>query len=103
MSPIKLEAVPTLPLEPEQYGSLLQNIKALFPDGPKAAKVRALVQLMRWSALSIRDAVTLEREEIVFDSKKKLYRIVTNRQKTGTHVAVPIPTEVAKELLAVTN
>ncbi len=29
-----------------------------------------------------------------------MYRVVTKRQKTGTHISVPIPTEVAKEILA---
>ena len=58
---------------------------------------------MRWSGLAIRDAVTLRRDEIILDKAKKLYRIVTARQKTGTHVSVPIPLKVAKELLAVVN
>ena len=39
----------------------------------------------------------------VHDKAKKLYRVVTSRQKTGTHVSVPIPEEVAAELLAVLN
>lgn len=58
---------------------------------------------MRWSGLAIRDAVTLERAEIIQDEAKGIYRIVTARQKTGTHVSVPVPAEVAKELLAVPN
>jgi integrase/recombinase XerD len=58
---------------------------------------------MRWSGLAIRDAVTLERAEIIHDEAKGIYRIVTARQKTGTHVSVPIPSDVAKELLAVPN
>jgi site-specific recombinase XerD len=58
---------------------------------------------MRWSGLSIRDAVTLERNEIIHEPKRKLYRIVTSRQKTGTHVSVPIQVDVAKEVLAVLN
>ena len=51
----------------------------------------------------IRDAVTLKRAEILHDRSKKLYRIVTARQKTGTHVSVPIPPDVAAELLGVPN
>jgi len=58
---------------------------------------------MRWSGLAIRDAVTLRRDEIIHDRAKKLYRIVTARQKTGTHVSVPLPPAVAKEILAVLN
>src|SRR5262249_8211746 len=69
----------------------------------RQAKVHALIQLMRWSGLAIRDALTLKRGELQHDKAKKLYRIVTARQKTGTHVSVPIPPAVAKELLTVLN
>jgi integrase/recombinase XerD len=62
-----------------------------------------LIQLMRWTGLAIRDAVTLEREEIHFDKAAKLHSIVTSRQKTGTHVSVPLKPDVAEELLAVLN
>ena len=61
--------------------------------------VRALIRLMRYSGLAIRDAVTLERREL-HKGSKGLYRIVTNRQKTGTHVSVPIPPDVAEEVKA---
>ena len=52
---------------------------------------------------AVRDAVTLWRDEILNDEKTKIYRIVTARQKTGTHVSVPIPEDVAVELLTVLN
>ena len=65
--------------------------------------MRALIQLMRWSGLAIRDAVTLRREELIRDQAKKLFRIVTARQKTGTHVSAPIPPAVAQEILGVLN
>jgi site-specific recombinase XerD len=108
LSSIKAEEAPTLPLTSKEYAKLLAAIPDTFSGhyrfAPgKAASVRALVQLMRWSGLAIRDAVTLRRDEIVFDKAKKLHRIVTSRQKTGTHVSVPIPKPVAKELLAALN
>jgi integrase len=62
--------------------------------------MRALVRLMRWSGLAVRDAVGLRRDQILRDNVRGLYRIVTNRQKTGTHVSVPIPDDVALEVLA---
>lgn len=107
-SSIKAEEAPTLPLAAKEYAKLLAAIPDTFSGhhrfAPgKAASVRALVQLMRWSGLAIRDAVTLRRDEIVFDKAKALHRIVTSRQKTGTHVSVPIPKPVAKELLAALN
>lgn len=58
---------------------------------------------MRGSGLAIRDALTLKRREIQYDVAKDLHRIVTSRQKTGTHVSVPIPSEIATELLTVAN
>jgi integrase/recombinase XerD len=64
--------------------------------------MHALVQLMRYSGLAIRDAVTLERAELHQD-KKGIFRVITNRQKTGTHVSVPIPPDVAIEILSVAN
>jgi integrase/recombinase XerD len=108
LSAIKAEEAPTLPLTAKEYAKLLATIPDTFSGhhrfAPgKAASVRALVQLMRWSGLAIRDAVTLRRDEIVFDKAKTLHRIVTSRQKTGTHVSVPIPKPVAKELLAALN
>lgn len=103
MSAIKEDEAPTLPLTAAEYDKLLKTIPKTFEDRTKAARVRGLVQAMRWSGISIRDAVTLERGEIIQDKKQGLYRIVTSRQKTGTHVSVPIPPKVAKEILAVLN
>ena len=104
LSPIKVERVPTMPLTAEEYRRLLDTTYATFADEPgRGAKVRALIQLMRWSGLAIRDALTLKRAEIVHDKKQGLYLIVTSRQKTGTHVSVPIPPAIAQEILAVSN
>jgi integrase/recombinase XerD len=38
---------------------------------------------------------------LVWNKKLKLYSVVTSRQKTGTHVSVPIPPDVAEEVKAV--
>jgi integrase/recombinase XerD len=107
MTTVRVDEVPTLPLTDEEYEQLLNQIPKTFGQHPfakdKPAKVRALVQLMRWTGLAIRDAVTLERGEIQHDKAKNLYRIVTARQKTGTHVSVPIRPDLAKELLEVLN
>jgi len=56
---------------------------------------------MCYSGLAILDALTLETTEIQRDEANGIYRLVTFRQKTGTHVSVPIPPAVAKELLEV--
>jgi integrase/recombinase XerD len=108
LSSIKVDEPPTLPLTAEEYAHLLATIPDTFsghhtfaPDKPR--KVRAFVQLMRWSGLAISDAASLERSEIQYDKGKRLHRIVTSRQKTGTHVSVPLPPEIAKEILTVLN
>ena len=105
----------TLPLTDEEYAHILETIdsvrplrfdvkgvsRLLGPDTKK--KLRALIQLMRWSGLAIQDAVTIPRTSIIHDQKKGIYRVVTSRQKTGTDVSVPIPTNVAQEILSVTS
>ena len=100
---IKIEEPPTLPLSDGEYKRLLNAVYGQIADRTQADRVHALFQLMRHSGLAIRDALTLERCEIQHDTKKGLYRIVTARQKTGTHVSVPIPPDVAGEVLAVLN
>lgn len=100
---IKVDEPPTMPLTAEEYERLLKAIPATFPDKQKQDKVRALIQLMRWTGLAIVDALTLERSKIAWDPARKVHRIVTARQKAGTHVSVPIPTNVARELLGVLN
>jgi integrase/recombinase XerD len=107
LTKIRVDEVPTLSLTEKEYARLLKAIPEAFNGHPypkdKPAKVRTLVQLMRWTGLAIRDAVTLERGEIHFDKAAKLHSIVTSRQKTGTHVSVPLKPDVAQELLAVLN
>ena len=100
---IKIEEPETLPLSADEYKRLLDAVYGQIADPAQCASVHALFQLMRWSGLAIRDALTLKRDELRHDAAKDLYRIVTSRQKTGTHVSIPIPPDVAKELLAVLN
>jgi integrase/recombinase XerD len=56
-------------------------------------KLRVLVLLMRWSGMSIRDAVTLERARLSAEDQIFLYRA-----KTGTPVHIVIPPDVADQL-----
>jgi integrase/recombinase XerD len=103
LAKIKIEEPPTLPLTAVEYTRLLDAIYGTIEGKDRQNQVHALIQLMRWSGLAIRDALTLKRSELRHDKQKKLHRIVTARQKTGTHVFVPIPPDVAKELLGVLN
>jgi integrase/recombinase XerD len=87
LTPIKVESVPTMPLSPDEYARLLAACDA---------RLRPLVELMRWSGLAIRDALRSQ-PFIVCDPS---CRVVIKRQKTGTDVSVPLPTEVASAALA---
>jgi integrase/recombinase XerD len=103
LAKIKIEEPPTLPLSAAEYTRLLDAIYGTIEGKDRQAQVHALIQVMRWSGLAIRDALTLKRTEIIEDKAKRIHRIVTSRQKTGTHVSVPIPPDIAKELLTVLN
>jgi site-specific recombinase XerD len=100
---IKVDEPPTMPLTADEYTRLLDAIYGTIEGKDRQAKVHALIQLMRHSGLAIRDALTLKRGELQHDKARNLYRVVTARQKTGTHVSVPIPPDVAEELLTVLN
>ena len=107
---VAVDEAPTLPLTPEEYERVLAAVELVRPlrfdakgvtrllSPATKARLRALVQLMRWSGLAIQDAVKLKRSSITHNHG--LYRVVTARQKTGTDVSVPIPADVAKEILA---
>jgi integrase/recombinase XerD len=101
LSPIKVTEPPTLPLTDAQFAKLLEVIPVEFKSADRMQRFRALIRLMRYSGLAIQDAVTLKRAELVWDSKSKLHNVVTSRQKTGVHVSVPIPADVAQEVIAV--
>jgi site-specific recombinase XerD len=107
---ITIDEPPTLPLTEDEYQRLLDCLHVTKPLGktnkpvdggmtPKQlVRVRALIQLMRWTGLSIRDAITLPTPSITSEGER--YRVTTSRQKTGTHVSVVIPPDVAREVLA---
>lgn len=94
LSPIKIDAPETEPLTDEEYQRV---VKAA------TGKTRTIIKLMRWSGLAIRDASTLEREDLDFNKEKNLYRIIRERTKTGTPLYIPIPKDVAEELRAALN
>jgi integrase len=103
---IKIDEPPTMPLTAEEYKRLLEVVPGVVRRRDPAiwaTRVRALFQLMRWSGLAIMDALTLRRDELIHNEAKGIYRVITQRTKTGTNVTVPIPPDVAQELLSVQN
>jgi site-specific recombinase XerD len=94
LSTIKIDAPETLPLTEKEYAEVLKHA---------TGKTRTLIELMRWSGLAIRDASTLERTDLHFDKEKDIYKIIRERTKTGEPLYIPIPKDVAEDLLAVLN
>jgi integrase/recombinase XerD len=107
---IKVDEPPTMPLEDDEYARLLDALYVVNPkrwDGKQstqglsnmmAIRIHALLQLMRWSGLAIRDAVSLPKAGLVWEESRKTYRVTTSRQKTGTDVSVLLPPSVSAEL-----
>lgn len=94
------DEVPTMPLSGDEFARLLRAMDGLA-NPVRRARGRSLILLMRFSGLAIGDALRLKRSAI--QRTNGVYRVVTNRQKTGTHVSVPIPPHVALEVLATPN
>ena len=108
----------TQPLTAEEYKRLLKCIPAAIGKGDPRRKtesntgrrgfddeenlyfiVHTFFETMRWSGLAIRDALTLPRKSLEQDKGTGIYRIVTQRKKTGNAVSVPIPSSVAEAML----
>lgn len=98
LSPIRVTEPKTQPLTEKEYEALLEAVPLEFTNG-NAARVRAVIQLMRWSGLAVRDATVLASGELLYSSNR-VYHVTTDRQKTGVHVSVPIPAALALEIIA---
>ncbi len=94
LSRIKIDAPETEPLTDAEYKKLIEHA---------TGKIRTCIKLMRWSGLAIRDAATLQRTDLSFDKSKGLYRIIRERTKTGEPLYIPVPKDVAEELLEELN
>jgi integrase len=118
----KIDEPETQPLTPEEYDRLLAAVPVVVERGdPRrrtdknsgrrpfddeellVRRVRAFLQTMRWTGLAILDTLTLRRDAVTQDTRSGLFRVTAKRSKTGTPVSVPLPPDVAAELLAVPN
>ncbi|HSY51463.1 MAG TPA: site-specific integrase [Thermoanaerobaculia bacterium] len=94
LHPPKVKQDPTLPFTAEEVNAIVSAcdrfpIKGIYGEGNR---LRAMVLLLRYSGLRIRDAATLRRERIQ-GGKLLLYM-----QKTGVPVFVPLPPYVVAAL-----
>jgi integrase/recombinase XerD len=107
---IQVKATQTGYFMPGEYAAVLDATYA-YSDRPSVDKhnglnlgghrIRALTELMRWTGLRIRDAVTLERRRLFRDARTGLWSILVYQKKTGEPVYCPIPPHVAELLLSV--
>jgi integrase len=106
---IKVVQKPTGYFDPEQYSAVIDATYCYrdtrFEQGGGiqvgGARIRTLTELMRWTGLRIRDAVTLERNRLSQDPLDGTERLVLYQAKTGEPVYCPIPPHVAELLRSV--
>ena len=94
LKPPRITEPPTKPFAREEVTQILDACDD-YPDKENAVRLRALVLLLRYSGLRIRDAVTLSRNRIQND---KLFLYTA---KTGTAVYCPLPPFVVDALNAI--
>jgi integrase/recombinase XerD len=95
------EANSVHPFEPKEYKRILAAVGKTGLHPRNQARVKACMQLQRWSGLSIVDAVCLSKNEL--QSDRNVFRVRTQRRKTGAHINNVIPSWLGKELLRVKN
>lgn len=99
LSRIRVEDQPvTLYFPRDEFEKIIDATYVYNPTGyseprNQATRLRVLTLLMRWSGLSIRDAITLERDRLNDKDELFLYRA-----KTGVPVFVKLPPDVAEIL-----
>jgi integrase/recombinase XerD len=98
MKAVHATSVPTDYFTPDEFQRIVDGTYAYgdWKGGRdfehRSLRLRALILLMRWSGLSILDAVTLERQRLEGN------RLLLYRHKTKVPVFVPIPPEIAAQL-----
>ena len=107
---IKVKARQTGYFQPKEYAAVIDATYA-YSDRPTVDKhnsltvggdrIRALTEVMRWTGLRIRDAVTLEKNRLSQDPATGMWSVMVYQKKTGDPVYCPIPPDVAKMLLTV--
>ena len=107
---IQVKVTQTGYFQPHEYRAVI-DATHLYSDRPGIDKhnsmlaggdrIRALTELMRWTGLRIRDAVTLERNRLSRDPATGIWSVMVYQKKTGDPVYCPIPPDVAEALLTV--
>jgi len=104
---VQVAATQTGYFMPGEYKALIDATYA-YSDRPSVDKhnaltiggqrIRALTELMRWTGLRIRDAVTLEKRRLHHDHQTGIWSVMVYQRKTGEPVYCPVPPHVADML-----
>jgi site-specific recombinase XerD len=98
---VKNVAAAVRPFTPQEYEAIIAAVDKTTLTAVNKARVKACMQLQRFSGLSLVDAVTLRQDELIQD--KVGFRVKCDRQKTETHIDNAIPSWLGRELLTVKN
>src|ERR1700694_2305864 len=79
-------------LSSKEYDQIIAATGETTMTAENAARIKVLMQLQRASGLSLVDAVCLSKDELQWEGK--VFRIVLERQKTGTAINNVIPAEL---------
>jgi integrase/recombinase XerD len=90
LSSIKADVRPAVPFTKDEFLKIVQSCEQFGKTEEQRVRLRAMVLLLRWSGLAIRDAVTLERSALTDDD-----RLILRRAKTGVNVMLPLQPQVA--------
>jgi integrase len=91
LKPGRVQESKIVPLEPEEFDKILKACDSLSYKNRRPV-LRAMILVMRYTGLRIRDVVTLRRDSVI---KGKLF---LRTSKTGTDVYCPLPPEVVSAL-----
>jgi len=107
---IQVKVTQTGYFQPNEYKKIIDETY-VYSDRPSidrsaelacgGVRIRTLTELMRWTGLRIRDAVTLERNRLSLNPADGMWSVIVHQRKTGEPVYCPIPPDVAEALLNV--
>lgn len=94
LKPSKTVDKPIVPITKEEFASILKACDH-YPDAQNRIRLCAMVLVMRFSGLRIRDVVTLRKDHI------KHGKLFLRTAKTGTDVFCPLPPDALDALKAI--
>jgi integrase/recombinase XerD len=99
---IQVKATQTGYFQPAEYAAVIEATRQYNDRGGRTGesgiggeRIRAVTELMRWTGLRIRDAVTLEKHRLSHDASGGMWSVMVYQRKTGDPVYCPIPPHVA--------